>query len=223
MKKLAALVTFISFSIFAILSCDTTSTDLEGTGMLQLQLQVATGNDAGKSAVNATANGEIILTDVKFFVDELELDGTNGTEDFEFEEFVVNLPLDGSPLILVEKPVPAGLYDEFELEIEKPDDDVAVNDPDLRDETGSYSFVIKGTYNGEEFRFRSGEEFEIEFDIDPPLEIVEGENHLLILEINTKNWFIDSDGSVMNPDDNSNKSRINSNIKKSFKVLKSDF
>lgn len=71
---------------------------------------------------------------MKLFIEEMELESIqNDSLDFEIENFIVNLSIDGSPLELTEQEFPAGIYDEFELEIEKPDDqDVEVEYPSSR-------------------------------------------------------------------------------------------
>ena len=141
MKNLYRLLPlFIGGSLFAI-SCDTTNPGFDKTANLQLQMQVNTTTTASKQIQTSNSQIGIEIQEVKLFVEEMELESIqNDSLDFEIENFIVNLPLDGSPLILTEQEIPAGIYDEFELEIEKPDDgDVAVNDSDFRDETGSYS------------------------------------------------------------------------------------
>jgi len=154
------------------------------------------------------------------------LDGTNGTADFELEDlddFIVNLPLDGTPLTITQAEIPVGYYDEFEMEIEKPDSDVEVTDHDFRDETGSYSVVVKGLYNGEEFTFRSSEDFEIDVDLEPALEISETSQSTLVVEIFVPVWFMGADGMIMHPKEQSNAEKINENIEDSFEAFEESF
>ena len=207
--------------------CDLTSTSSEGPSEVQVRMQVQTGQNAAKLAnVTGSAQNGVVINEVKMFIEEMELESIqNDSLDFEIENFIVNLPLDGSPLILTERQIPAGLYDEFELEIEKPDDeDVMVNDPDFRDETGSYSLVVRGTYNGEDFMFRSSEDFEIDIDLNPPLEISEeGGNSILVISVDLSSWFKGDNGEDLDPKDPSNTERINENIEESFEGFEDEF
>jgi hypothetical protein len=198
--------------------CDTTETGLDDTTTLSIQMRAAPNADQARQINTANQASAAIVQEVKLFVEELELDGTNGTRDFELEDFIINLPVDGSPVVLIETEIPAGLYDEFEFEIEDPGDDIEIDDPDLRDETGSYSLVVKGTYDGEEFRFRTDEEIEVEFDLSPPLEIAEGDNAALIISVDVASWFIGPDGEELDPNDPGNEETIISNIKNSIRV-----
>jgi len=215
-RTIFTLLTLVIITGLVFTGCDTAETDLEEASTLQVQMRVAPDAD------QANQTSAVILEEVKLFVEELELDGTNGTSDFELEDFIVILPVDGSPRVLIETEVPAGLYDEFEFEIEAPGDDDEINDPDLRDETGSYSLVAKGTYNGDEFRFRTDEDIEVEFDLSPPLEISEGDNTTLIISVDVASWFIGPGGDELDPNDPDNEETIVGNIKNSIQVEYND-
>ncbi len=208
-----------------MMSCDTTNSGTNENASVQLQMLVNTGNIMPKQIENSGQLEGIVIEEVKLFIEEMELESIqNDSLDFEIENFIVNLPLDGSPLFLTEQDIPAGIYDEFELEIEKPDDiDVQVNDPDFRDETGSYSVVVKGLFNDEEFRFRSTEDFEIDIDINPPFEIGEGENSVMVISVDVSSWFKGSNGEDLDPKDPMNTEQINNNIETSFEVFKNQF
>ena len=131
---------------------------------------------------------------------------------------IVNLPLDGSVIELTSQDIPMGFYDEFEMEIEH-DDDNNINDPDFikeGDEDG-YSMVIKGSFNGEDFMFRTETDFEIEMELNPPLEISETSGSPSVaINIDPAGWFVDSSGNSLDPNDPANKEIIEDNIEKSF-------
>ncbi|MGF1668884.1 MAG: hypothetical protein ACFCU6_00445 [Balneolaceae bacterium] len=225
MKNLLTLFTMILVGTLIMMSCDTTNSGTNENASVQLQMLVNTGNIMPKQIENSGQLEGIVIEEVKLFIEEMELESIqNDSLDFEIENFIVNLPLDGSPLFLTEQDIPAGIYDEFELEIEKPDDiDVQVNDPDFRDETGSYSVVVKGLFNDEEFRFRSTEDFEIDIDINPPFEIGEGENSVMVISVDVSSWFKGSNGEDLDPKDPMNTEQINNNIETSFEVFKNQF
>ncbi|MDX1591368.1 MAG: hypothetical protein R3283_05365, partial [Balneolaceae bacterium] len=214
-------VLVITTVLFA--GCDIMDTNLDSEPKLRVQMQV---NSAGTFAKQLMANQEastLEINEVKLYVDELELDGTQGTEDFEMEDIIVNLPLDGSRFNLAENQVPAGFYDEFELEVERPDDDDDfVSDSDFRGDNGWYSIIVKGLYNGVEFTYQSTQDFEIETDLNPPLEIGENESAEMVIEIDVNSWFKDSSGMYMDPSDEANRSRIDGNIENSFEGYEDD-
>ncbi|PKD43990.1 DUF5666 domain-containing protein [Rhodohalobacter barkolensis] len=206
--------------------CDLTESTVDEPSDVQVQMKVNAGPVA---KAMLTSNNEhtntLEIQEVKMFIEKMELESiTDDSSDFEIENFIADLPLDGSPLVITEKQIPAGLYDEFELEMEKPDDDdVQVKDPDFRDETGSYSLVVKGLFNGEEFTFRSAEDFEIEMDLNPPLEVTETESSTLVISIDVDSWFTGSNGEKLDPKDFKNTEMINDNIENSFDGFEDDY
>lgn len=121
---------------------------------------IASTRPNAKMANNSTQPFKI--KEVKMLIDELELESALDRDslDFEINNMVVNLPLDGSEFTLTSQVVPEGAYDEFEMELEHPDDNHSVSDPDFynknsHDDDDNFSVVVKGTYNGQAFTFQS--------------------------------------------------------------------
>lgn len=220
---ITAIVLFVAFT-----SCDTTDprSEIDGLGIIQMKH----GSGASGVEIQSTltqqgairvsdGTNEIEIKEVKFFIEEFDLEGRSGTADYALEDlddFIVKLPLDGTPVIIIQGEIPTGFYDEFEMDIENPDSEIDISDLDFRDETGSYSIVIKGLYNGENFRFRTSEDFEIDVDLNPPLEISEISQSTLVIEIFVPIWFMGADGKIMNPNDQKNIDKIDENIEDSF-------
>ena len=167
------------------------------------------------------------LTEVKMLVEELELESSFDEDslDFEVDDLIVNLPLDGSDFELTSATVPEGVYDEFEMEVEN-DDDSNVNDPDFINESGDdddgYTIIIKGVYNGEDFTYKSEEDFEIEMDLNPPLEVSNSNSPSIAININPSSWFKDASGNDLDPNDPDNRETIDDNISNSFDVEQDD-
>lgn len=225
-KQIYTILNLILISTIVFVGCDIMQSSTDGPSEVQIRMQVEapTSSSAAKQIMGLNQEEGIVIEEVKLFIEEMELESIqNDSLDFEIENFIVNLPLDGSPLIITEAEIPAGLYDEFELEIEKPDDDVFVNDLDFRDETGSYSLVVKGLFNGEEFTFRSSEDFEIDIDLNPPLEISESGSSVLVVSIDVNSWFKGDNGEDLDPKDFRNTERINENIERSFEGFEEMF
>ena len=167
------------------------------------------------------------LTEVKMLVEELELESSFDEDslDFEVDDLVVNLPLDGSDFEITSATVPEGVYDEFEMEVENSDDS-NVNDPDFINESGDdddgYTIVVRGLYNGEDFIYKSTEDFEIEMEFNPPLEVSGSSSPTIAININPSSWFTDASGNDLDPRDPNNQEIIDENISNSFDVEQDD-
>jgi len=228
-KSIFTLFNLLLIASIVAVGCDVLETEVDNTPskvQVQMQIQSAISSTTGTGQLMAGQQlNDFEIQEVRFFVEEMELESvTEDSLDFEVENFIVNLPLDGSPLTITERVIPQGLYDEFELEVERPDDDdIEVNDPDFRDENGSYSVVVKGLYKGEEFTYRSREDFEIEMDLNPPLEITGSESTSLVINIDVNSWFKDSDGMDLDPKDFNNSELIDDNIENSFEGYEEEF
>jgi hypothetical protein len=223
-NSIIKLLTIIAFAVFAATSCDVVNSGSDaGPSEVQVQMQVQT---ASTTAGQLTASQQLMtfeIREVKLYIDEMELESVaDDSSDFEEEDFIVNLPLDGSPINLSQKSIEPGLYDEFELEVERPDDDITVNDADFEDGDKRYSIIVKGLYNGEEFTYKSDEDFELELELNPPLEVSESESTALVVNIDINSWFKDSDGNDLDPNDSSNFERIDDNIENSFEGYEDD-
>lgn len=214
--------TFSLFLVALTTGCDTIGSDSDGPAEVQIQMQVASvQSSVSKLQMSQTMN-DIQIEEVKLYVSELELESIRDDfRDFELEDLIINLPLDGSPLVLTERKIPEGIYDEFSLELEN-DDDIFVGDPDFYDGDEEYSVVVEGMYNGERFVYRSEEDFEIEMDLNPPLEVTESRSEVLVISIDIDSWFIDDNGGVLNPNNPQYFERIDENIERSFEGFEDD-
>jgi hypothetical protein len=170
------------------------------------------------------SNGDtLIISDVKLHIDELELESDNEDSlDFELENTFISLPLDGGAAIITDRVVPAGIYEEFELNVERPDDDSPrPTDTDFWDETGRYSVVVIGTWNGQPFKYRSSQELEIEIEFSPKLVVNENNGYVVELNVDFGSWF-QSNGATVDPTLSTNRAGIESRMRNSFNVLSRD-
>jgi len=210
-------------AVFLATSCDALQKG-DSAANVQVQMQVENTAALGKVATGSgtqSAANDIVLEEVKLFVEEFELESLRDDDyDFELDDIIVNLPLDGTPFTITQQEVRPGLYEEFEMEVERPGDDTQVSDSDFSDDAGRYSIAVRGTFNGEEFFFRSKKDFELEMDLNPPLEIAEGEDFSLTLGVDLSKWFYDSGSDdYLDPSDEANLTKINNSIAKSFKMM----
>lgn len=208
-KTLAAAISLLIVAT----GCSISDSNKTGPKPVSVTMQI-TGSSSPKSMIS----NHVTLTTVKLLVEEMELESVEeDSSDFEVENQVVELPLDGSPYQLSTKSIDLGFYDEFELEVDGIDEDDNVNDPDFTEGSDETSIVIKGTYNGEDFTFKSEEDFELEFEFNPPIEIKESTNTVAIdLMVDVSIWFVDSSGNELDPTDPNDHDQIEENIKNSF-------
>lgn len=153
-------------------------------------------------------------------------------ENFKTGPFVLNLNLTGSLQQVTVSDIPFGTYKEVKFKIHR------IKQSDLDSLTsseqqqfadfiadGGYSIIIEGNKfsNGTAtpFTFKSSLNAVMEIEFSPVL-IVDSNNPNpnLTLEINSDSWFTSSDGNLLDPDDQSNKSTIENKIKKSVHVYK---
>lgn len=213
-KLYTPLIVFASLLLITT-GCDLANTDNDLPKDVAVSMQIQT---TAPTQAKFKAQSVDSLTEIKFVVEELQLESaTEDSMDFEVENLIVNLPLDGSRIQLTSQTIPAGFYDEFELEIEHDDDAQVFDDPDFFDDDKRFSIVVKGIYNGEEFMFRSEEDFEIELELNPALEITDNTGSAQVaINIDTSSWFLDSQGNPLDPTDPANYTTINENIEESF-------
>ena len=214
LSKLYKSLSIVIITLVAITGCNTTNSGNSGPKDVAVTMQVQT------TAPKLKAMSVDSLTEVKLLVEELELESASEDSlDFEAEGLVVNVPLDGSELELSSRQLSNGVYDEFSMEIENDDDGQQVDDPDFYEGEEEYSIVVRGVYNGEDFTYRVDEDFEIELDLNPVIEITDNTNSAAVaINFDPTGWFVDSSGNPLDPNDPNNDEIIEENIENSFEA-----
>lgn len=165
----------------------------------------------------------ITVNEVKLFIREMKLEGARITRDFNIRDFILNVPTEESPFEITHVDIPRGFYDELDLDIRKPESKIELDDSEFRDGSGSYSLVVKGTFNGVDFTYRSEEDYKFEADISPHLEILSGQTTVIALTIDFEGWFMGDKDGYLDPSDSRNTKQINDNIKDSFSDFEDEF
>ncbi len=233
----------------AALACSGNPAGPEGQGTVVFQL-ATTGAGATTSpalAVSVTrGNDEIVINDVQLVARKIKLERENGTcpddegevegtEDEEAEDqcpelklgpVLLDPPLEtgAEPTFTVD--LPAGTYDELEVQIHKPtgrsaDAAFLAAHPDF----AGVSIRVNGTWNGVPFTFTTDLTQVLEIELDEPLVVVaDGETAItMLLDVNA--WFLDQGGgSLLDPRSLSQqaRSRIEQNIRQSFHAFEDD-
>jgi hypothetical protein len=222
-------LTFLAALLLLFTGCDISDPGSSSDHKVSVKMKVQSSTTSQKISQTPSTQAIDSLTEIKLLVEELELESTfdDDSLDFEVDDLIVNLPLDGTEFTLTSATVPDGVYDEFEMEMEGPDEDSNIQDPDFYNGSGDddddgYSIVIKGVYNGEDFTYRSEEDFELELGFNPPLEISNNTSPSIAINVDPSSWFKDSSGNDLDPNDPNNREKIDENIENSFEVEEDD-
>ena len=192
------------------------------------------GGQATDGQIHLTgSNGNLDIDGIWVIVEEFELEavetvdcdddklGTDDCEDFEREYFFIDVPLDGTTVIVVSAPIADGTYDELEFEVDDIhldlDDPEEVGESDLIDALRTQvlaqfamwpdeaSMVVTGTWTptgGSAVAFETyfDADIEVERDIAPPFLVVAAgvaTGDITIL-LRPDVWFLRTDGTVWN-------------------------
>lgn len=178
------------------------------------------------SALAKTASDTVIIESAKLLLKNLKFkNDEEDSLDYKVGPFIVNLNLSGGLTQIAANDIPNGIYDEIKFKIHKPEDSEAISDTDFVAGSSSdrrYSIVIRGTYNGTPFLYRSKKDIEQELEINPPLVVTDSTNDVnATLIVAPAGWF-KKDGNYLDPNNESNRSDIDDNIKRSFKKAMKD-
>ena len=212
---------------FTLTGCDTTGSDGDQPVLSLSFVAKNTGNVAKATLGTAEKSSHVTITSAKMLVrkiefkNDLEDDGlADDSLDFETGPFVVELNLDGSLNTVAVNNVPAGQYDEVEFDVHKPEDNETPPDPDFKIGTSGderFSIIIQGIYDGEDFTYRSSENMDQELELLSPLNITEDTGSINVtLTVDLSEWFVDENGSPLDPTSGANENAIDESIERSF-------
>lgn len=184
---------------------------------------------AGDSTVVALGNDTIIIRSVEMVLREIELKridvvdcpdsvaGDDACEEFETGPVLVALPLGSGTEKVITVDIPPGTYDEFEVEVHKPEssDDAAfiAAHPDFH----GVSIRVTGTYSAagsrSDFVFTTDLNKEQETALNPPLTLTGGPTNVTLrLDIST--WFLATGGTALVDPATANKGGPNEGVVK---------
>ncbi|HRE40234.1 MAG TPA: hypothetical protein PLG90_02790 [Ignavibacteria bacterium] len=168
--------------------------------------------------------GDLQISEAKALLSKIEVENSSGSREINMNSLVVNFNLSGEVKQIIEKSIPEGVYTKIKFQLHKPEDFETVSDPEFK--TGNsgnqrFSVIIKGSYNGSAFVYKSRKSINIVLNFNQPIDIRNNmKNITLLLQKNL--WFM-SNGITLNPNDDDNKDIIDDNIKRSFaKAFKDD-
>ncbi len=200
----AALIVILSLTGCNSDDLPTATGDAPGSADVSFTVTEADGTPVfGELRVEGT-NGTLVLTELSFIVDEIELEGTRGTEDFERGPIFLESLLDGPVVAVSSREIPPGRYDELEFEIDDVDDDELLAEirsihPDWPSDA---TIRVAGWFESltgdiREFRVYLEAEVDVEMDLNPPLVINEFDEEVLVVSLAPGLWFSRGDGTVL--------------------------
>lgn len=202
-KSLAGLL--LPLAALGLVGCDE---GLGPDGEVPLSVSFAVEPRAGLAGMRAEAGltaaaaaGTLTLDGVSLNVEELVLeredgdggvdsDGDSeadsdsdheGNEKFVVEGTMIDLPLDGGLITPLSQPVPAGFYEEIELDIQ--------------------SVRLTGSVDGEAFDVLVPADLELEMEFEPPMEVTGDETFNITISIDPVAWLENDDGTFIDPRD----------------------
>ncbi len=213
-------LTLLAAFLVSHLSCNGSnpfSQSADSSGNLKISIKSSGMGRLSKSAANIT------ITKAQVVIHEIELETVVGDSmDFEFEQpFVQDLAIDTTVQQIITVDVPPGIYEEMEIDIAAltaRDSVLYAQNPDLQD----LSIRIEGTVDSDSltaFVFTSDLNVEQETEFDPPLVLTDSSATNVVINVDVSLWFVDGNGSMLDPRDPANQRRIEKNIKNSFRVF----
>lgn len=220
MKKFSAsfVLGILALAGFAGCSKDnaTAPTDASVSGTSNVSMSITAGSGLARgSGTNAVEiqSAKVLLKNVSF-----HRFPSDENKDVKVGPFVVVLDLSGSTNTIAASNIPAGDYDRVSFRLHKPEDTEPIPDPEFRDgESGNqrYSVIVRGTYNGNAFVYRSRQNASQTAQLNPPITVTEKGEANVTMTVDPGTWFRSS-GQLLDPNDSRNAQLIDNNIRASF-------
>jgi len=159
----------------------------------------------------------VVITEVKGFISQvaLEQESNQNNQTITFSPFVTNFNASGSLSEMTKKYIIRDIYTKIKFQIHKPEDNETPSDPEFVSGTQRYSFIIKGTYNGSSFVYKSKKSLYVTVNFSPNVNLNYKTMNITVA-FNKLGWF--RNGSAdLNPSNPAHENMIDENIKNSFK------
>jgi hypothetical protein len=181
---------------------------------------------AGDSTVIVLGNDTIIVRSVELVLREIELErvetaqcddimDNDDCEEFETGPVLVGLPLGATATVTeVSVNAPAGMYNELEFEIHKPDDSTDAAFIAAHPAFADVSIRVTGTFSNAgtrtDFTYITDLNEQQEIALDPPLTVAEGSATNVTLRLDIARWFVS--GTALVDPATANKGGPNENL-----------
>lgn len=221
MNKLKIKIALIITSIILVLNfsgCDESGGITIPSGASELTVSVKSDDNLSDAAIVFT-EAKALITDVEF---EKKSNGKN--ELHQRGPIVLKFNLNGTLQEMGTQFIIRDIYTKIKFKIHKPEENETVSDPEFKEGTGEnqrYSFIIKGTYNGSNFVYKSKKSANLVINFSNEENINIKKTNITVL-FNELKWL--KNGSAdLDPRIAQNESLIDDNIKNSFsKAIRDD-
>lgn len=162
--------------------------------------------------------GVLVLDTVKILLKDIKLNTANSNDSTNFKTgpYVLTLNLNTIVSTVGSAYIPVGTYDKVKFEVHKLNSTEPVPDPEFIDSVDSYSVVVKGTFNGVRFVYKSDKSAKQQLSFPNSL-VVTTTSSNITLKIYPYLWFIDGNNMYIDPSDPNNRNTIDNNIKDNIK------
>lgn len=156
---------------------------------------------------------------VKILLRDIKLKQANeDSVDLKFGPFVIYLALENTVNTVTVNSVPAGTYKGVDFHVHKLEGNVTPPDPDFKEgenESQRYSVIVKGSFNGTPFVYKSKKSAKQKVTFDSPITVDEDLVNVTLV-VSPYTWFY-KNGNFLDPLDSANENDIDNLIKDSFK------
>lgn len=172
---------------------------------------------SGMSSTDSAGDSQniLLLDTVKILIKDIKLNVANSNEDstnFKVGPFVLFLNLSSSINTISSAIIPAGVYQKVKFEVHKLNETEAVPDPEFADANGRYSVVVKGSYLGNYFVYKSTKSAHQILNFPSTIQLTSGYLSNITLVVKPYIWFI-KNGVYLDPREPANSNDIDNNIK----------
>jgi hypothetical protein len=213
--KKTILAAFLIFTASAVITgCDENGGILIPSGATDLTLSIGANDNITDNPADA-----VIITEAKALITEIEYERErDGIDQLHHTgPYVVYFNLTGSLTGVLTGFIVRDIYTKAKFKFHKPESTETPADPEFKDGTGDaqrYSFIIKGTYNGAAFVYKSKKSAALVINFNSSANINLKEQNLTVL-FNKTGWFKNGT-TVLNPNLPANADIIDNNIRNSF-------
>jgi hypothetical protein len=213
--KTLLVITSIVTAPFFLTGCDIGGEIIIPSGATELSVNIKADDNASDNPLDVVVitEAKALITDIQY---ERERDGLNQLH--HTGPYVINLDLNGNLKELMNGYVVRDIYTKAKFQVHKAEDGQQIPDPEFKEGSGDnqrYSFIIKGTYNGAAFVYKSKKSMDIVINLNTASNIKLKNQNFTIL-FNKTGWFKNGT-TVLNPNVPQNADIIDNNIKASFK------
>lgn len=179
-------------------------------------IQIDNLDFSSTGSTDTAESGVIIFIDtVKILIKDIKLNAINNNSDsinFKTGPFVIYPDMNLRVVLMTGGYIPEGTYDRVRFMIHKLNNNETPPDPEFADADGRYSVIVKGSYLGVPFVYKSSKSAHQILSFPNSLFVNSSGKTNITLKVTPYVWFI-KNGVYMNPSDASNRNDIDNNIK----------